>query len=76
MNVEAAVKKITDRADAMSRREGLRFLDETIEQQQAQCLKFTNSGRAPKGWSYGQHSDLIAMLISATNERRDARVAA
>ncbi|MFP5078268.1 hypothetical protein ACLE20_13250 [Rhizobium sp. YIM 134829] len=76
MDVQAAVKKITDRADALPRREALRFLEDTIEQQQAQCLRFANSGRAPKGWSYGKHSDLIAMLISATNERRDARVVA
>lgn len=76
MDIAAAVKKITDRADAMERREALVFLGENIRFHQARCAQIAAARTQPAGWTFAAHSDLIAMLISAQTERRNAKVAA
>lgn len=76
MDIAAAVKKITDRADAMERREALRFLEQNIKFHQNLCRQISQRRVYPAGWTFAGHSDLIAMLISAQTERRNARIAA
>ncbi|WP_156466887.1 hypothetical protein [Rhizobium sp. Leaf384] len=76
MDIAAAVKMITDRADAMERRKALNFLERNIKHHEQLCLQISRRRVYPVGWTYAAHTDLIAMLISAQTERRNAKVAA